>query len=56
MAIIEALDEADKPLMMWKLSENSKISQRRMEEIISIRARRGSKSRRSRRRCEVSRG
>jgi very-short-patch-repair endonuclease len=35
-AVRRALDEAGKPLVMWKLAETSKLAQRRIEEILPI--------------------
>jgi hypothetical protein len=35
-AVLEALDKADTPVLMWRLSESSKIAQRRMEEILPV--------------------
>jgi len=35
-AILTALDKAGKPLVVWMLCENSKISQRRLEEILPV--------------------
>jgi hypothetical protein len=40
-AVLKALDEAGKPLIMWKLSERSQISQSRLEKILPILAREG---------------
>jgi len=40
-AVFMALAEAGGPLIMWQLAERSKISQRRIEEIIPILVREG---------------
>ena len=40
-AVFKALDEAGEPLIMWQIAQGSKISQRRIEEIIPVLVREG---------------
>jgi hypothetical protein len=40
-AVFKALDEAGEPLIMWQIAQRSKISQRRIEEIIPVLVREG---------------
>jgi DNA-binding IclR family transcriptional regulator len=40
-AVLTALDRAGKPLVMWKLSESSKIGQSRLHGVLAVLVREG---------------